>query len=146
MGLGQLPQGSNPLAPLGKLGVASVTADQGSITSITDLTSLSVTVTVGTSRQIKITGQVRSFSSTTADDRVIFSIRESSTTLNQVLLLSDPGGGNAGSGGVVQWTLSPSAGSHTYKLSAESADGGTVTMNASSTFPAFILVEDIGTA
>ncbi len=130
-----------------QIGYAQVTANQGSITTTADLTSLTATVTVGADRYIRVTGHVRSFSSTLADDRVLFHIREGSTTLGSILLPSDPGGGNAGSGGQVVWVGdSPSAGSHTYKLSAESADGGTVTMNAAATFPAFILVEDIGPA
>jgi hypothetical protein len=41
--------------------------------------------------------------------------------------------------------LSPSAGSHTYKLTALRAAGtGNITMAANSLAPAFILVEDIG--
>jgi hypothetical protein len=41
--------------------------------------------------------------------------------------------------------LTPSTGSHTYKLSAERPQGtANITMQAGSTFPAFILVEDVG--
>lgn len=126
------------------LGYAEVTANQGSITTpATDLTGLSVTVVVPDGRRIKVTGQIRGVASSVNDDRALFHVRESTTTLNSVVLATDPAGGNTGMGGQVLWVGSPSAGSHTYKLSMESADSGTLTMNAAATFPAFILVEDI---
>jgi hypothetical protein len=129
--------------PARTLGYAEATANQGSITTpAADLTSLSVNVIVGSGRRIKITGQVRSWTSTTGDDRVIFAIQESTTVLNNVVVALDPGA-NANGGDQVLWVGVPSAGAHTYKLTAEAVDGGTITMNAAATFPAFILVEDI---
>jgi hypothetical protein len=42
--------------------------------------------------------------------------------------------------------LTPSAGSHTYKLSlARAAGTGSLTLGAGATFPAYIMVEGIGT-
>jgi len=131
----------------GQLGYAEITANPANFTTpISDVAGLSVAVTVGTGRRVGVTGHVRSWSSTVADDRLLFSIREGTTLLNQTLLLGDPIANNAGSGGQVFWLGTPSAGAHTYKISVEMADGGTGTLNAAATLPAFILVEDIGAA
>lgn len=141
MGLTQLPAQSGTL---GTLGYAQVTADQASIGStIVDLTSLTVTVTVAAGRRIRITGYVSAFYSPSANMTMSFYIRESSTQLQQaeVPLVT---GGNGNSNAVIQYVVSPSTGSHTYKLSAKTPTG-TVNMGAGATNPAFILVEDIGT-
>ncbi len=112
---------------------------------MTDITGLSVTVTVNTSRRIRITGHGR-VGSTVATDRIICYIRESSTNM-QVLRDDSPSAtaqNPAFEGSVI---LTPSAGSHTYKVSVDRPTGtGTVTMYASGTAPAFILVEDLGPA
>lgn len=129
--------------PLGTLsgGYAQVTSSQGSITTITDLTSLTVTVTVPASARIKITGHLPQLFSNGVNDAVTLSIRESSTTLQNAQQ------GKATAGAVQSLTaivvLTPSTGSHTYKLSLATT-GGPATMTASSTGPAFILVENIG--
>lgn len=129
--------------PLGTLGVARVETSQTPITTKVDLTGLSVAVTVGTGRRIKITGSI-GVVSTVADDAIRVSIQEGATILqlrdvvhrnnNATVLEMEP------------WvTLTPSAGSHTYKLALERLQGtGDVTMNAGATFPALLLVEDIG--
>lgn len=127
-------------------GYAQVTANQ-TINSATpvDLTSLTVTVTVVAGRRIKITGCV-ALGGNTAGDEYNCSIREGGTTLQQ-----------AADSQVVAadarlytltpiCVLTPSAGAHTYKLSAfRSRGSGDVFLVASATLPAFILVEDIGT-
>lgn len=124
-------------------GYAQVTANQGSITTETDLTSLTVTVTVNSGERIKITGHVR-VASTSASDVPELHIKESTT----VLALDRSAFTTASSlvtihGEVI---LTPSAGSHTYKLSMLRDSGsGTLTMSAGATFPAYILVEGIGT-
>lgn len=129
--------------PRGVLGHVAVTANQGSITTEVDLTGLSVTVTVGTSRRIKITGYTRGIESTVAADEISFRIKEGATQLEQSQVTV--GSANRGYTQLVQVSLTPSAGSHTYKLTAvRSAGTGTLTMAASATAPAWILVEDIG--
>lgn len=128
----------------GTLGYAEVTADQSGITTIADLTSLSVTVTVRSGRRIKISGEIRALSSV-GSDLVGLYIRESTTTLREIPTeLSATANRQEDIYGQV--ILTPSAGSHTYKLSlARIAGTGSVTMKAASTYPAHILVEDIGT-
>lgn len=128
---------------LGELGYAQVTTSQTGISTETDLTSLAATVTVAALRRIKITGHGLLQAATSAG-AVVGRIKESTTTLgrfgggmidaNNGTLLSD--------GSVV---ITPTAGSHTYKLTLEKESGGnTATLLADATFPAFILVEDIG--
>jgi hypothetical protein len=128
--------------PGGWIGYAAVTANQGSITTVVDLTGLTVTVTVGTTRYLKITGYLPSWSSTNATAYATLTIVESSTTLNSATG-STP---TIGSGTVLSAVavVTPSSGSHTYKLQLGSVTAGTVTMSASATSPAFILVEDMG--
>jgi hypothetical protein len=125
----------------GLLGYAQVTANQGSITAVVSLTGLSVTVTVVANRRIKITGQAQ-FSNTVAGDGDLFNIAEGAGNLmvatgahplaNTTFTLHS------------SLILTPTAGSHTYFLSAQTQTGGTATMQAASNAPAFILVEDIG--
>lgn len=129
--------------PVGQIGYAQVVAVQGSITTEVDLTGLSVNVVVPAGRTIRITGFVPAFSTTVAGDGGRISIKEGSTllTLGQAFITSTAAGANSL---MPQVILSPSAGSHTYKLTGARVSGsGTFTMNADPTFPAYILVEDI---
>lgn len=127
----------------GWIGYAEVTAGQTPIAAAVDLTGLTVTVTVGTGRRIKITGQVF-FSSTVTNDIAGLLILDGATQLNgsQVQLgLTGVGAVTA----VASAVVTPTSGSHTYKLQAVRSSGtGVVSTSASSAIPAFILVEDIG--
>lgn len=137
------PGGSDSL-DLGVLGYVEVTADQSGITTETDLTGLSIAVTVGTSRRIKVIGN-GVLTSNVANDAAAMKIKEGGTQLQDSQIHNII----AGQGDTVQVfvILTPSSGAHTYKLAAvRSAGTGSVTMVAASTFPAFILVEDIGPA
>lgn len=126
------------------IGYAEVTANQASIATEVDLTGLSVNVVVPAGRRLRITGFVGTWASTAANDRVIFAIKEGATQLNRLVTAEgDTTIGNQSAGGVVQVIVSPSAGSHTYRLTAAQADAGTITMFAAATQPAYILVEDI---
>lgn len=126
----------------GTLGYAQVVANQGTITTVVDLTSLTVTVTLVAGRRIKITGQCL-FQSTVADDTCELRIMEGATQLTQIDVIARPANITATAHGSV--VLTPGAGAHTYKLSAIRAAGtGTVQMTAGATFPAYILVEDVG--
>lgn len=130
-------------ATLGTLsgGYASNSSTQNSIgTGATDLTGLTVTVTVATGRRIRVSGSVVIYDA--SDGRGTVLIRESSTTLQTAPY---------GNQGLTQANVTPSviltptAGSHTYKLSATAAGGNGTKLNNGSTQPDYILVEDIGT-
>lgn len=131
--------------PGGVLGYAEVTANQTGITTETDLTGLSVTVTVADSRRIKIT-YFGAHEINTVDNRVVASIKESTTTLAFLQThhseAATPGRHNAYGAAVI----TPSSGSHTYKVTMLAPDAGSASLAASATGPAFILVEDIGPA
>lgn len=126
--------------PGGWIGHAQVTAGQTGISSVTDLTSLSLTVTVGTSRRLLIYGYARLIQNS-LNGIVTLSIRDGSSNVvsNNVQTISV--GNNAT--GVVLAVVTPSSGSNTWKLSLATTSG-TVDMQADATFPAFILVQDIG--
>jgi len=137
--------------PGGWIGYVETTTAQSGISTETDLTGLSVTVTVGTNRRIRVSCHVNlQYTTGGAADTIIFlHVKEgatylggqrwqfkSDTTLNQQQLFNPA---------VV---LTPTAGSHTYKLSTVRNTGtlGTISTNANANFPAFILVEDLGPA
>ena len=129
----------------GQLGYAEAVANQAGITTIVDLTSLSVAVTVGTGRRVKLTGFLPSVACTAADNTMQLKIQEGATVLVSV----DHGNPTANTGDFMraERILSPSAGAHTYKLTlARVVGAGSLNVNASATSPAFVLVEDIGAA
>lgn len=127
------------------LGYMPVTANQGTITVVVDLTGLTVTVTVPYAQhRIKITGEAN-FSSTVATDGIDMQICEGATILqDRGVAVSQA---NQAACCHAEAVIVPTAGPHTYKLRASRFSGtGTVTMQASATQPAFILVEDLGPA
>lgn len=130
--------------PQGVLGGKEVAANQNDITAEADLTNLSVQVTVGNSRRIKITGYGR-FGGSTANTGGVLRIKESTTELQRCGI---PRQSTIQVGATIVRTLEPTTGLHTYKLTlaADSSDGGNIDLIASSDAPAFILVEDIGPA
>jgi hypothetical protein len=127
----------------GSLGYAQVTATQGSITTEVDLTSLTVTATVNSGERIRVKGNIL-VQTSVANDIVYLRIKESTTVLQIASLILT----NTADVYVlpVEVILTPSAASHTYKLSLARQGGtGNISMVAGATFPAFILVEGIGT-
>ena len=131
------------------LGYAKVTADQTGIDStLVDLTGLTATVTVGTGRLIRVTGWATFISVSSADERVRMRILKSGNTVSYANSGNLWSSENEGEELHVQFLdVSPTAGSITYKLSAERIAGATnVEMDADTLRPAFILVEDIGAA
>lgn len=128
----------------GWYGRATATASQTTIGSTeVDLTSLSVTVTANASRLIKITGHIPAIENTVADGRFVLSIYESTTQLGEAVVCIPRTGASFASCTVFAF-LTPSAGSHTYKLRGKSDQGGTATLNNTATAVAFIEVVDLG--
>ncbi len=125
--------------PGGLIGYAIVTANQTGISTATNLTSLTVTVTVNTSRIIMIDaiGVMGQNSSTGLGNLTIY---EGATQLaNSVCTMTAAG----------FWTgrplcvLSATSGAHTYNLKA-STNAGTIDLIASATQPATLTVYDMG--
>jgi hypothetical protein len=129
-------------------GYAQVTTNQTNISGAgVDLTGLSVTVTVGTSRRIKITGYGQMDNEVVGANFLGIRIQESTTVLGEALV----GVGNSGTDQQFATLnpiviITPSAGLHTYKLLGFASTGAANILRASATNPAFILVEDIGAA
>lgn len=136
-------RGRDHSLPQGVLGYAEVTSNQASLSADNNLTGLSVTVTVGESRRIKVTGKVQMASVSSTPDARVF-VMESSTELGSVGRY-DFGTNQTRGASQASVVLTPSAGSHTYHLRFFAVTG-TYTLEASSTNPAFILVEDVGAA
>lgn len=129
--------------PGGWIGYAETTSAQSGITTVTDLTGLTVTVTVNTSRRIRITGQA-DITRTVSTDLVIGRVKEGSTNLGIFYSAATIGTFNTGQAGCV---IAPTAGSHTYKLTLERSSGtGTCGVQAAAGEPNWILVEDLGPA
>lgn len=145
MSVSGLPSQNLPAnVPLGALpgGYAQVTASQSGITTVTDLTGLTATVTVSAGRRIRITGSL-AVGTTVANDIVRMSIKEGATVLQIRDAIGVTTTGNVNLEASI--VLTPSAGSHTYKLTLERLAGtGTESITAGTTFPNFILIEDIG--
>lgn len=130
--------------PGGWIGYAQITADSATFsTTVTDIAGLSQAVTVNASRRIKIT--LSASVNTDTLDACDFFIREGSTALRGVRFVW----GNTSASSYVHFhvVLTPTAGSHTYKISGSTANVGTdVKILAGTDNPASILIEDIGPA
>lgn len=129
-------------APSSTLAYAEATGNQGSITSTqTDITGLSVTVTVPAGRRIRISARTY-WTSTTSDGDALTGIFEGATQLQESR--GYVGGTTAPFAAEPSVVLSPSAGTHTYKVVGKRVTGtGTLTNNVFSGGTSFILVEDI---
>lgn len=134
------PNGPVAGPPSAQLGYAEITTTQGSITTVTDITGLAVTITVPAGRRIKITVEA-GVNSNTVTDGVDVQICEGATVLQDRTAKLDTNAEVAIHTDVI---LTPSAGTHTYKVRASRfAGSGSVTFVAASNKPAYILVEDI---
>lgn len=131
-----------PSQPSGMaLAYAEATANQGSITTEVDLVGLTATVTVPAGRRIRIATKAN-FQSTIADDRAGLRIYEGATLLNEGTQTVRTA--NQDETIFTEAIITPSAGTHTYKLRGLRVTGtGTLTLTCGSTFPAFIVIEDI---
>lgn len=129
--------------PLGRLGEAKVTTGQTtSGASSTDLTGLSVTVNVGTSRNLKISAIVPVYSTNTGVCVNIQIKHSSGTILEEIFTRCETSGNVATATG---FGTATATGSHTYILSiVRHAGTGNIHTSPSATRPATLLVEDMG--
>lgn len=129
-------------APGSTLGYAEVITGQNGITSEVDLVNLSVTITVPAGRRIRIIGSAGVYSDVANDTGVLY-LKEGAGYLQFSRHTIDVAG-RSSTFPPVTAIISPSAGTHTYKLSlAREVGSGTFQMVASSIGPSFLLVEDI---
>lgn len=113
-------------------------AGQSSITTVTDITGLSAPLIASGTRKVKIDVQI-SISDSVSTDETRVSIKEGSTLLNMVQLLSSAGKSITHK---VSWLGTPTAGLHTYKATVERVSGtGSLSTITDPTFPAFIEVK-----
>jgi hypothetical protein len=112
-----------------------------------DVASLTLIVAVPANRRVRVMAYARVDSSAGADQRSLLRIYEDAVVV-QISSAYSPGSTSAGQ--IVHnpsRTLTPSTGSHTYKVTAQRSGGsGTVNVIASADSPAYLLVEDIGPA
>lgn len=126
--------------PRGTLGHTPATGGgQGSITTAVDLTGLTTTVVVPSGRRVRITGYVAQAGSTVSTDAINLIVLEDGVQITSATIAAT----TAGTLTAIAVRL-PAAGSRTYKLQMSRTGTGDVTMTATASAPAFILVEDIG--
>lgn len=128
--------------------MAVSTANQTGITgaAMVDLTNLSVTITAAAGQSVRISFVVRTYGSLSTDV-VQVTIREGTTNIAEfpapVNSANQANTTNTTTGFVV---IQPTAGTHTYKLSAQRVVGtGVVTIAGSAGMRNHILVENLGT-
>lgn len=119
------------------LGYKQIIANQGSITTQADVTGLSCPVIIPTGRDIKITAYAGMFNGTVDAYNNLY-IYDGATQLEAATANSRSG--SATETLKPEIVVTPSATSKTYKVQA-AGSGGTATLSAASTSPAFILVE-----
>lgn len=126
----------------GTLGYAQVTGDQSGISGETALTGLSVPVVVGAGRRVRVSAGMSTIQITSAGVQV-GRFYEGAVSLG--LFIHNSLAINGRIKAHADTIITPSGGAHTYHL-ALSTSAGTVNVDADPTFPAYILVEDIGAA
>jgi microcystin-dependent protein len=132
-------------APSSTLGYAEITSSSTSAAaaSTVDIPGLSVTVTVPAGRRLRITAKFIGYANT-LPARIASTIREGSTVLGNFEAQPTQAGMGVGLHAVA--VVSPSAGTHTYKVSITAATNtGFVYVDATG-LPGWILVEDITAA
>lgn len=132
----------NVVQPAGVLGYAEITTSQATISTEVDIAGLTVTVTVGSGRRLRISSLTELFG-TFAGDQSQVNVYEDGVQVQAVIMRHAATGRLDHPASVIR---KPTAGVHTYKLTAQRASGtGTFTVSGATTEPAYILVEDIGT-
>lgn len=129
----------------GHVGSASVTTDNGGITSLVDLAGLSVTFTAVAGRRYRVVLDAFLNSSVGGDISSLVIATGGGAQIQSSQAYMPASGVSVRQQAVI--TVTPSAGSVTYKARASRAMGsGTLALAAGATYPAVMVVEDIGPA
>lgn len=129
----------------GELGYAeTATPLTGVVATIVDVPGVSVTVNPLPNRKVELAVFVPAIFSTVTNDSMNVMIREGATIL-QIMTLMVHQITTYEAGGTMSLRLTPSAGAHTYKVSAQRAAGtGTMQITAAANQKISILAKDIG--
>lgn len=128
--------------PAGWVGYASVTSNQTGITTEAAVSGLTVSPTVASNRLIKVTVCTHVKSDNTGD-RILVRVKADGTTL-QTFRVPDCVANLADTAHFSVFHA-PSSGTVAYTVTVERSSGsGSVTVEATSTSPATLLVEDTG--
>lgn len=123
------------------LGYRQVTVGQN-FTTLADATGLSVTLTAPTTRKIKISFYACTMYSTVAGDIATVYLYNDGTQIQTGTWYMGIGGGSSSVTPQLSVIITPTTGSHTYKIGLARVLGtGTNTLSAAATTPAFIMVE-----
>ena len=131
--------------PQGEIGYIERITDAGPITTDVALGGMTITVTVPTAgRRIRLTVFAFRLQSNLAGDNVALMIKEATTVIAEGSMVV-PGSSNFSNSGLVDRTISPTAGAHTYNLHAARVVGtGTTIIQATAIHPLVMRAEDIG--
>ena len=133
--------------PAGWLGYLPRTSDQTGITTEVDVSGVTVTVTLNASRRIKVSGYTSGIGMSNVDTVAQLSIYADGVSVAYDRVPCAFANLTYNSSAQPVAILTPSAGSHTYKLRISRLVGsGTVTIAADTDRVCYILVEDIGPA
>lgn len=127
--------------PGGWIGHITRNTDSSLVTAETDLTGVTVAVTANSNRRIKISFDTGYACSSGSGNRIGIRIKEGSTVLKWRLFAAATNGTEAASFWVI---VTPTAGAHTYKVSIQAQDAGSVQTKAADEQLTELLVEDIG--
>lgn len=136
--------------PQGVLTLASSTSSSSATTAGTELDVLtaSAVVLLAADRRLRLRWHCRSILSSAGGSTDVFTVRikEGATVLNESLFLGVVTSGVATGGCDFEaFVSSPTAASHTYKVTIQRALGaGTATVSATATAPMTLAVEDVG--
>lgn len=130
--------------PWGWLGWAQMNGNLSGVTSETDMTGLSVTVTVGTNRLIRVTGTGFTTLSA-ADGGWAWGLIRMDGTQIGTWAFSDRPFSDPQERSVI---LTPTPGAHTFKMTLQKFSGTTATAGTShgADDPGFLVIEDLGPA
>ena len=128
--------------PWGQIDYVEVTANQTGIASgaVRDLTGLTSTKTYVASRRIKISAKAQFTLGANACDVALLIYEGATIIASQTIYAA----GSSPQGRVVSAVITPTAGSHTYKISCSFGDNANNSLQAAATNPSYILIEDIG--
>jgi len=144
---------TDPPEGISLLGTASKTSSQAGITTEADVTGLSKEVTVAAGRRIRVAGHVRmsvlQSSGSSTPTRGIIRVYRGTDLVGVIADMSVLSSSALGDGAVFTgagFTFdAPSAGTHTYKLTAAAIGAGSsVTVAASATGPCHLAIYDDG--